>query len=418
MRGPTAFGRKLNPNRSLREQWGIKGIRQTVVLTNNPSKIDQKHTLRVSFPNLSSEDVIVPGTARLAFNITLNSESDNNRTLVDNIGRAIISKTTIRISGNEILSIEDSDMFYKYCDFWWTIQQRVNAVYQGIDSSKDKNVTRLRINAGNKSESDAEDLAVAKAFGNRFCIPLDFELLESHMPFYQSALGDRLEYELTFNSYNKVIQSSDSEASYTIEGISLEFEKVTNAELADQIRNNYMGKLTFLYDRVLRYLEIPLNKSDTLWNININTPAKSMKGVLILFDDYYNPKITKVETTIDGVPNELYSQGMRTYQQWDEIRKFFGCHKRDEDIDKVSKDLELSAVTVEKYFTNKYALWLDMRTTDDNSLHGSGREISSQGMTIQITKESESSGAIKAYVYVIMDAKLNIEDGRFVNVVY
>ena len=416
----SSFGRKLNPLRSLREPRGIKGIRQSVVITNNPSTIDQNQQLLVRFPNLGSEDVVVPGSVRLAFKITLESESDADRTLVDNIGRAIVRKTTIRISGNEIMSIDDSDVFYTYCDFWWTIQQRVNAVYQGIDISTNRNVTKLRIDAGNKSESDVEDMAVARAFGNRFCIPLDFELLESHMPFYQSALGDRLEYELTFNSYNKVIQSTDAEASYMIEGISLEFEKVTHPELARQISSHYSGRLAVLYDRVLRHRKIPLDKADTLWNINLNVPAKSMKGILLLFDNYYNPKITKVEITIEGVPNQLFSQGMRTYQQWDEIKKFFGCQKRDPEVDKVSKGLDLAAITIGKYFTNRYALWLDMRTTDDNSLHGSGRRIenASEGITIQITKQSESAGALNAYVFIIMDAQLNIEDGRFVEAVY
>ena len=28
---------------------------------------------------------------------------------------------------------------------------------------------------------------------------------------------------------------------------------------------------------------------------------------------------------------------------------------------------------LEDYLTTKYGLWLDMRTTDDDSLHGSGR---------------------------------------------
>lgn len=56
-----------------------------------------------------------------------------------------------------------------------------------------------------------------------------------------------------------------------------------------------------------------------------------MKGILVLFEDpdrssieeYCNPKMTKVEMTIEGVPNQLYMQGMRTYQQWDEINKYF-----------------------------------------------------------------------------------------------
>lgn len=416
----TSFGRKLNPSRRLRQSLGVKGIRQTVVVTNNPSTIDQNQQLLIRFPNLGADDVIVPGSARLAFRITLNSDDDPNRTLKDNVGRVIVKKTTIRMDGNEIMSIEDSDIFYRYGDFWLTKNQRMNAVYQGIDLTKDRNVTRLRIGAENKDESKLDDLAIANAYGNRFCIPLDFELLESHMPFYQSGLIGRLEYELTFNSYSNVIKSTDVKATYTIEGISLEFEKVTHPELARMVSQQYSGRLAVLYDRVLRHRKISLNKQDTIWNINMNIPAKSMKGILILFDGYYNPKINKVEMTVEGNPNQLYSQGMLAYQQWDEIKKFFGMQKRDPDVQKVLKDLELSDVTVGDYLTKHYALWLDMRTTDDDSLHGSGRRIenASEGVTLQISKKAESEGVLNAYIFVIMDAQLNIEDGKFAEAIY
>ena len=79
------------------------------------------------------------------------------------------------------------------------------------------------------------DQAIATAFGNRFCIPLDFELLETHMPFYQDGLGDRLEYEITFNDYNKVIKSTEVTSTYKIKNICLEFDKVTDPELIRQI---------------------------------------------------------------------------------------------------------------------------------------------------------------------------------------
>ena len=42
--------------------------------------------------NLGSDDVIIPGTANLSFNIELSSTIDANRTLVSNIGRAKIKK--------------------------------------------------------------------------------------------------------------------------------------------------------------------------------------------------------------------------------------------------------------------------------------------------------------------------------------
>ena len=170
------------------------------------------------------------------------------------------------------MSIDDSDVFNCYGDLWKTASERKNDQYQCIDTSGNRNTTRIRIDAGNKDEAVAADKAIADAFGNRFYVPLDFELLESHMPFYQSALGDLLEYELTFNDYSRVIRAT-GDASYDIENISLEYEIVTQPELARMIANQYGGRLAILYDRVLRHRKISRDKSDTLWNINFNVPA-------------------------------------------------------------------------------------------------------------------------------------------------
>ena len=84
------YGKRLNPEHSLRKPKGIKGTRQKVIVTHNPSEIDQAQELLVRFPNLGSDDIIIPGTANLSFNIELSSTADANRTLVSNIGRAIV----------------------------------------------------------------------------------------------------------------------------------------------------------------------------------------------------------------------------------------------------------------------------------------------------------------------------------------
>jgi len=244
------------------------------------------------------------------------------------------------------------------------------------------------------------------------------------MPFYQAGLGDRLEYELMFNDYDKVIKSTDADSTYTIKNICLEFDMVSDTNLSRQIRNQTSDKMVIYYDRVLRHQKFVKNKSDTLWNINLNTPARSMKGILLLFEDpertstesYLNPKIEKVEMTIEGVPNQLYSQGMKAYQQWDEINKFFALtSKRNKTTDVVLKDIFFTYTTLEKYLTTNYALWLDLRSTDDNYLHGTGRRIenASEGITIQITKKQEADESINMYMFVIQDAQINFEDGRF-----
>ena len=158
------FGRKLYPYRCLCEPLGVKGVWQSVVITNNSSTIDQNQQLlvRYIFPNLGAHDVIVPGTARLAFKIALNSE-DANRTVVQNLGRAIVKKTVIKISGNEVMSVDDSDVFNCYGDLWKTALERKNDQYQGIDTSGNQNTTRIRIDAGNKDETVAANKAIADA---------------------------------------------------------------------------------------------------------------------------------------------------------------------------------------------------------------------------------------------------------------
>ena len=66
---------------------------------------------------------------------------------------------------------------------------------------------KLRINAGNKEATNAQDKAIADVYGNKFIIPLDFEMLDSAAPYYQAGIGNRLCYELTFNDYNRVTKS-------------------------------------------------------------------------------------------------------------------------------------------------------------------------------------------------------------------
>ena len=110
------YGNKLNPEHSLRTAKGIKGTRQEVIVTHNPSEIDQNQLLLVRFPNLGSDDVIIPGKANLSFNIELTSTVDPKRMLVSNIGRAIIKILAIKFEGNEILSIDDFEIFACYRD--------------------------------------------------------------------------------------------------------------------------------------------------------------------------------------------------------------------------------------------------------------------------------------------------------------
>ena len=124
---------------------------------------------------------------------------------------------------------------------------------------------------------------------------------------------------------------------------------------------------------------------------------------------------------MEGKPNQLYTQAMRSFEQYDEICKYFIEGKqRDNDANEIQKHLQLYNLSLREYLVNKYALWLDFRTIDENELNGMGRRIenASEGITLQIEIKEESAGALNVYIYLIMDAQLNIQNGTYVSVVY
>ena len=424
-------GDKLNPQRSYRKGFALKGLRQCIIKTDNPSTISPDELLTTRFPDLKENQVIIPSTTKLTFNISLVG-TDPNRTLVKNLGRNIIRKLVVKLEGNEIISIDDYDVLFSYIDSWKCKTERINAVFQGIVDvdGQTENAFKHRINAGDKA-NDAKDQTVASTYNNRFCIPLDFEILESSLPLYQYGLASHLTYELTFADYSDVIKRTNSDATYTISNISLKFDTVINASLASQIRTEYM-KSSILYDRILRACIISLNDSSTSLSIGINSPSKSLKGVLLIFtkersatkfshdtDKFFNPKITKIEVTVEGVPDELYAQNMEYRHQYDEIVNHFAEGQLKE-AGAIQKDPQLHNINIALYYTDKYALWLDFQTIDDNRLHGSGQALQNtlEGICLQIMKKAGDAGKLSACLYIFQDAQINISDTQFLNVVY
>ena len=129
--------------------------------------------------------------------------------------------------------------------------------------------------------------------------------------------------------------------------------------------------------------------------------------------------LKKVEVTVEGVPNELYAQNMEYRHQYDEIVKHFAEGQLKE-AGAIQKDLPLHSINIASFYTDKYALWLNFRTIDDNRLHGSGRRLenTSEGIRLQITKEAGTDSKLSSCLYIFQDAQINISDAQFLNVVY
>ena len=143
------------------------------------------------------------------------------------------------------MSIADFDILTCYRDLWKMKSEKRNAVRQGIISidGYTENCMKLRINAADKFTGNAKDKAIAGSYGNKFIIPLDFEMLDSSAPYYQAGLGNRLCYKIMFIDYNRVINSSvaSPDATYKITDISLEYEIVTQPDLGKSIKDEYQS---------------------------------------------------------------------------------------------------------------------------------------------------------------------------------
>ena len=76
-----------------------------------------------------------------------------------------------------------------------------------------------------------------------------------------------------------------------------------------------------------------------------------------------------MDVIIKGKADQLHAQGPHAYQQWEEAIKFFGVNpgsKLPPQVDEVVKVLQLLDVTLGEFLTSKYALWIDLRTSNDD----------------------------------------------------
>ena len=69
---------------------------------------------------------------------------------------------------------------------------------------------------------------------------------------------------------------------------------------------------------------------------------------------------------------------------------------------------ENSDVTCEEFLSTKFGLWIDTRSSIDNTLHGNSRAVD-KGMIIQIEKAADASGGdLTCCVFSLEDAVANL----------
>ena len=145
--------------------------------------------------------------------------------------------------------------------------------------------------------------------------------------------------------------------------------------------------------------------------IDVNIPRKSMKAIVLLFtksdvgdsENFPFAGLTKVNVTVEGNPNDEYSEGLAKRDMYDEARRFF----------------ESSYVSRRKFHTDKFACVVDFRTVNDESVSGSGRRLigTQAGVLLEIEKEA-STADLSCHVFVVADGIINVVENKLQGVEY
>ena len=271
-------------------------------------------------PKLNENEVIVPGSLALRFNIDLSGGHVNNF-LVDNVGRALVEKLVVKYSGTILQDTVGYDIYKIFEDLFLSQEERDNMLQDGIQS---EDLNKIRSNAGDKKTSGvAVENKLNGIYGTKYRIRLDHQILNDHGTFYPQALFNDLMFELTLAPASQVVRGSDpSKLEYKLKNIQLEYEMIKSQTLADEAFSAYSSGKEFAYDHIQRDEVVTFAKgTETSLNIKVNPQRRSLKGILLLFvepyvagarqaETYLNPDLTKVSVTVNGSPNRLYNNGL------------------------------------------------------------------------------------------------------------
>ncbi|KAL9953603.1 hypothetical protein ACROYT_G041046 [Oculina patagonica] len=369
-----AVQENLRPGRTEKILGALKAERAVKRITFDRTEANPEETLYVSVPKLNENEVIVPGSLALRFNIDLSGGHANNF-LVDNVSRALVDKFVVKYQGTFVQDTVGYDIYKIFEDFFLSQEERDDRVPEGIQS---EDLNKIRSNAGDKKTSGVE----AEKKLN--------ELYAEH-----------------------VVRGSDTtKLKYKLTNIQLEYEMIRSKEIADEAFSAYSGGKEFAYDHIHRDKVVTFAKgSDTRLNLRVNPQRRSMKGILLLFieqynkgarssEKYINSDLTKVSVTVNGSPNMLYNNGIEGMDIWKEVKRFYMKEKN-----------KTQHMTLQKFYTeDKFGLLIDLRSMTDHSMHGSGKRLvnTKDGVQLELERKAGGSGNLNCHIYVISDAQMNI----------
>ena len=408
----------LLPKRSTKTLRAMKAPYSVKRITFNPSEANPGERLEVRVPKLNKNEVLVPGSLALCFDIDLSGGHANNH-LVQNVSRALVSQQVVKFGGTPLDDIVNFDVYKIFTDLFLPEETHGNMVAEGIQS---KNLSQIRSGAGDKPTTgvDAEN-KLEKVYGKKYRINLDHQILTDHGVFYPQALYTDLVFELVLAPAEQVVLGPDkTKLKYKLANIQLEYEMIRSEQLANEATSVYESGKEFAYDHVSGNTVVRVNSPTERVNIKVDSQRRSLKGILLLFVEPYTagardsekygfPDLEKVHVTINGSPNMVYNNGIESEDASRQASRFFMKQKHKPQHMTLQKD----------YAEDKFGLLIDLRSMASQEMHGSGTRLvnSTDGVQLEINRAT-GKGPFNCHVFVISDAQFSILNRQLHSVMY
>ena len=245
-------------------------------------------------------------------------------------------------TSTDIDTINNSDIYDIYKDLYLSRKECEERLLQGIQP-----ISCLKAQVGAKKADGTalklttQENVIKKTLDKRFAIPLDFDF--SKQPVYPDGLKERLFIKIEINSAKNVLLcTGDTNATYKLSDISLEYDVILDGPYATVIGEMYTEKKLIHYTKVTSIHYQALSKKDTLWKIDENNlSVRSLQGLLLLCldkrndlanknEEFYNPSINKILVIINGISLQLYRTGLQARDIYAELKKYF--YKENSDV--------------------------------------------------------------------------------------
>ena len=140
---------ELDPMIEHRTQFAFKCKREHIAKINMPIIAYPNQHIDIEILHASRDHVIIPDTVEITFNLDIES-IDKARSVVNNVGRALVKKKVLMLGSEDIDTISNSNIYDMYKDLYLSEKYCEEKLPQGIETTDGLTLFRMGRGGGDQ----------------------------------------------------------------------------------------------------------------------------------------------------------------------------------------------------------------------------------------------------------------------------